>query len=168
MYNLPGKPYKMTDVTVGKLQQAFALGSSVKDACIHAGISRDTYYAWIDADDELSDRLSASRLEPILKAQKTLVDNLNDPKVAKWYLERRRPHEYGKEAEEKDPCEVQRARDNEFDGVFLEKDGHVHFSSSALEDLIEAKKDELIGLERSLEQTREKEKIEKEEKTGNT
>lgn len=80
---------------VSKLENAFAMGADVKLACSHAGISRDTYYSYIRKHPEMSDRFTQLRERPKLKALNTIIKNLNDPKVAKWYLSRKCPDEFG-------------------------------------------------------------------------
>lgn len=107
----PQGNYKMTSDTIGKLEEAFALGASVKDACVHAHISRDSYYRWLRNEPGLSDRFERLQLEPILRAKKTIVDHLDDPRIAAWYLERKRRKEYAKNAESVSENEIREEPD---------------------------------------------------------
>ncbi len=90
----PKTDWKLIPETVTKLHQAFSVGCSVTEACIYAGISRNTFYRWTKENPELNDKIEQLQILPILKARKTIVDNLNNPKIAMWYLERRRPEEF--------------------------------------------------------------------------
>jgi hypothetical protein len=82
-------------VAVGKLESAFAIGADVTLACSHAGISRDTYYEYIKKHPEKADKYAQLRRKPILKALNTVVANLDDPRIAKWYLQKKQPDEFG-------------------------------------------------------------------------
>ena len=82
-------PVKMDDITVKKLEEAFALGGSVSVACLKANISRTTYYNWIKSFPEYEDRFNSLKESPVLKALMTINEDLNKPETAKWYLERR-------------------------------------------------------------------------------
>lgn len=82
-------------VVVSKLESAFAIGADVSLACAHAGISRQTYYEFIKKYPAMADRYEQIRKKPILKALNTVVGNLDDPKVAKWYLTKKQPEEFG-------------------------------------------------------------------------
>lgn len=87
---------KLDEITVVKLEWAFGTGSSVSEACIFAGISRDTYYRWSKEYPELSDRFELLKQRPILLARQTVVENLKkDVKLAFKYLERKVPEEFG-------------------------------------------------------------------------
>lgn len=82
-------------VAVNKLESAFAIGADVTLACAHAGISRQTYYDYIKKYPEKADKYEQIRKKPILKALNTIVANLEDPKVAKWYLQKKQPDDFG-------------------------------------------------------------------------
>ncbi len=91
-----GRPTKMTPEVIGKLEEAFAIDSSIEEASFYAGIHRDTYYEWIKNNPELSDRFEALRNRPVLKARQEVVKGLDDDKNFSFkYLSRKRPHEFG-------------------------------------------------------------------------
>ncbi len=92
--DLGGRPSKQTPIAVKKLEEAFLMDCSVEEACFYAGISRQTYYTWIKDSPELLDRFEELRQEPFLKARKTILDNLDQPEHAKWYMERKRKAEF--------------------------------------------------------------------------
>lgn len=87
-------PTKFTKAVVRKLEYAFSIGCNVSEACCYAGISRDTYYRYAPDGSELSDKFKQHQLNPVLQARTTVFNNLDDPKVARWYLERKKRDEF--------------------------------------------------------------------------
>ncbi len=73
-----GRPTKLTPLIVKKLEEVFALDGSIQEACFYAGISRQTYYVWIKENPEYSDRFESLRMEPVLKARRTVVAKLGE------------------------------------------------------------------------------------------
>ena len=98
MVNEDGKYTKMDDLTVKKLEEAFAIDSSIEEACFYAGITRQTYYNWIDKNEAMKERFDGLRQKPFLKARQTIINNLDSPKYALAYMERKRPDEFGNRA----------------------------------------------------------------------
>lgn len=96
-----GRPTEFTEEVVNKLEQAFALDCTVSEACLYAGISRQTYYNFVDekADPKSKkrqyfDRFEELRERPFLKARQTIVKSLDQPEHAKWYMERKKKAEF--------------------------------------------------------------------------
>lgn len=141
--NMPVQGYKLTDETVRKLETAFALGCTVKDACIFGGISRDSYYRWIREDPSLSDRFEQLQMEPILKARKTIIDNLDNPRTAAWYLERRLRLEFGRDVDTTavplDPYEKRRQLQEQIALAFCDEDGMVTVVRDSVETVAREK-----------------------------
>lgn len=96
-----GPPTKMTDLTVKKLEEAFSIGATILEACIYADISRQTYYDWIKANPNLSDRFEQLREKPILKARDNIAKAIaaGDADTSKWYLERKKKDEFSTRSE---------------------------------------------------------------------
>lgn len=95
-----GRPTKKTEQVVKKLEEAAALDCTIEEMCFYAGISKQTYYDYLKADPELSDRLAALREEPVLHARQTIVNALKkNPQTAAWYLERKRKKEFAERKE---------------------------------------------------------------------
>ena len=69
---------KLDDITVKKLEEAFAMDCTVGEACLFAGISRQTYYTWIKENPELLDRFEHLRETPVLKARSTIIKGLDN------------------------------------------------------------------------------------------
>lgn len=98
-----GRPSKKDDErfdAVRKLLAAFWRGCNVTEACIYAGISRETYYEWCRLVPELSDSFAEARTRVSEKAKDVVVDAIynGDIKAAKWWLERRNRKEFGPNA----------------------------------------------------------------------
>lgn len=92
--NKGGRPPIMTDDTIKKLEEVFALGGSDSEACFYANISKQTLYNYQKEHPEFVDRKEALKEKPILKARQTVVKALDDPKDAQWFLERKRKEEF--------------------------------------------------------------------------
>jgi len=90
-----GRPTVMTQAVVRKLEHAFAYDCTVEEACIYAGISRDTYYSFSRDNPDFSDRITVLRNTAIYIARATIVNALQyDANLAMKYLERKRPQEF--------------------------------------------------------------------------
>lgn len=113
-----GRPSKETELTVKKLEEAFALDCSVEEACFYAKISRQTYYTWVKDDPALLDRFEELRQNPFLLARQTIVKSLTNPSDAQWYMERKKKKEFAQRVEntgkEGDPIELLNVGDKEF------------------------------------------------------
>lgn len=90
-----GRPTVMTDSVVAKLEHAFAIDSTVEEACSYANIGRDAFYDYLKRNPEFNDRITDLRQVPVLKARHTVVASLGDPSSAKWYLEKKKKLEFG-------------------------------------------------------------------------
>lgn len=93
------KSPKLTEDTIRKLEEAFSIDASVKEACYYADISTDTYYRWIKEYPELSYKLERLREKPVLKARQTVVKSLDQPDYAFKYLERKKKDEFSLRSE---------------------------------------------------------------------
>ena len=84
-----GKPTFFTPEVITKLETAFAIGASVKAACFYAGVSSKIFYDFLLREPKYRDRFEELKEKPILKALQTIVQALDDPEMAKWYVERK-------------------------------------------------------------------------------
>lgn len=89
-----GRPTVMTEETIRKLEEIFALGGTDAEACFYANISKESLYAYCREHPEFTDRKEGLKDNPVLKARRTVVKALDDPKDAQWYLERKRKGEF--------------------------------------------------------------------------
>lgn len=89
-----GRKSVMTKFTIGKLEEAFSLGCNDHEAALFAGINPDTLYEYQKKHPEFSERKLMLKQNIVLKARLTLFNNISDPNVAKWVLERKRKEEF--------------------------------------------------------------------------
>ena len=84
-----GRPTIMTPVIISKLEDVFAMGGTDEEACFYAGIGKSTLYNFQDKHPEFVERKEALKLKPVLKARQTIINSLDNPNEAKWYLEKK-------------------------------------------------------------------------------
>lgn len=85
---------KLTSEAILLLKYGIAIGGTVKDACLLAGISEWNYYDWKKSYPKMFDNIENLRNIPALKSLATVFRNLDNTDTAKWYLERKRKDEY--------------------------------------------------------------------------
>jgi len=89
-----GRPSIISEERVGKLEEAFKIGLNVKDACIYARMSRDTYYSYCKNNKEFSDRIDRSKRFLFIAARlliaKAIIED-HSVKDAWRFLEKRDP-----------------------------------------------------------------------------
>lgn len=88
-----GAPTKYTPNVVNKLVAAFNNAFNITEACEYSGISRETYYNWLENQEGFSDKMSEAQSAPNRKAKEVVITAMNegDVNTAKWYLDRRDP-----------------------------------------------------------------------------
>jgi hypothetical protein len=95
-----GRPSVMTQEVVRKLEGAFVYDCSVEEACLYAGISRNTYYEFVKKYPAFQDRIEALRNAPYLVCRKTLIAAAeHDADLALKILERKRREEFSTRTE---------------------------------------------------------------------
>ena len=96
-----GRNTVMTSDVVNKLEQAFSIGCSDLEACLHAGISKQTLYDYQAKYPEFADRKAMLKERLVLKARTVIAKALDkeDENTAKWYLERKRKDEFSAKVE---------------------------------------------------------------------
>lgn len=90
-----GRPTLMTEVTLKKLEEVFAIGGTDQEACFYADISHQTLYNYQHEHPEFIERKEALKERPILKARQTVVKALENPRDAQWYLSKKKKLEFG-------------------------------------------------------------------------
>jgi hypothetical protein len=94
------KRWKFNEVTIKKLEEAFAFDATIEEACFYADITVQTFYNWKKRNPELMERLEALRLSPVIQARKVVVDKLSDSyNNAMDYLKRKRKDEFSERME---------------------------------------------------------------------
>lgn len=94
--NLVGRPSSMTKEVIDKLETSFSMGCSDLEACLFAGISKQTLYDYQARNPEYADRKAMLKERLVLKARTVIANALNnkDENTAKWYLERKKKDEF--------------------------------------------------------------------------
>lgn len=95
-YNrLMARPTKMTNITLGKLKEAFLMGCSDREACLYADINPDTLYEYQKLNTAYTEQKESFKSNPVLLARKTVVGAIEkDPDLALKYLERKKKDEF--------------------------------------------------------------------------
>lgn len=92
---MAGRPPKFTKEVVSKLEYVFAIDGSVEEACLYAGISRQTYYEHVNENPALDDRFEELRFKPVLKARETVNKRMTESyQNSMDYLARKRKKEF--------------------------------------------------------------------------
>ena len=77
-------------------------GMSIQAACALSGISRATYYMWLDKDEEWTEEVEFAKrfAEPVLLSRiKSCAAERGEWRAYAWILERRWPQEWGPKQE---------------------------------------------------------------------
>ena len=91
-----GRKTIMTPEIIDKLEQAFSMGCSDLEACLHANIGKTTLYNYQNENPEFVERKEQLKEKLVLKARTVIAEALNrkDENTAKWYLERKAKNEF--------------------------------------------------------------------------
>lgn len=100
--NNAGRKTVMTTDVIKALEQAFSLGCTDIEACLHAGIGKSTLYDYQQENPEFVERKEKLKDKLVLKARTVVADalNKNDKDTAKWYLERKKKAEFSTRVEQ--------------------------------------------------------------------
>lgn len=100
-YENVGRPSKFTPDVVAKLEQAFANAFTDEQACIFAGVSKDSLYDYIKKNPEFHHRKESLKKRVDIKAKTKLIEAINggDITSAKWWLERKCKDEFSLKTE---------------------------------------------------------------------
>lgn len=103
-----GRPTIMTEATIGKLKEGFAQGFSVRNACIWADISQDTYFEYCKKHPNFSDQCKTLQQKPLIKSILVINKALNegDVSTAKWYAERKAKDDFSLKTETEHTGEI--------------------------------------------------------------
>lgn len=95
--NKGGRPTKMTEETIKKLEQGFLYGFSDAEACLHANITTTTLYAYCQKHPDFTDRKEQLKNRPKMQAKMNVMNAMRDGdvKTSTWYLERKAKDEFG-------------------------------------------------------------------------
>lgn len=107
--NPNGRPTIMTAETVKKLEEGFAQGFSVDNACIWANISKQTFYTYCEKNAGFLDHCHTLQKKPLIKSIIVINKALNegDVSTAKWYAERKCKDEFSLKTETEHSGQIQ-------------------------------------------------------------
>jgi len=95
-----GRPSVMTADVIRKLEDAFSIGASDREATFYAGIAMSTLYDYQTAHPEFVERKEALKEKPIMLARQTVVKAITtDPKMAMEYLKAKKRDEFASRQE---------------------------------------------------------------------
>ncbi len=96
-----GRPRAITAAVLDKIDYAFSLGCTIKEAALYADISESCLYKYLSENPDYKERADMLRCTPVLKAKKCLLDDIEngDGVAARWLLERRASDEYSTRSE---------------------------------------------------------------------
>jgi predicted DNA-binding protein YlxM (UPF0122 family) len=91
-----GRPTVMTPEVLVKLEEAFSIGATDKEAIFLANISKDAFYDYCKLHPEFAERKEALKDMPKYQARKNIVDKIKagDVATSQWYAERKAKEEF--------------------------------------------------------------------------
>lgn len=92
-----GRPKKIDENVLRKLEQGFVYGYSDAEACLYADISTTTLYTYCKDNPEFTERKEQLKNRPKMRAKLNVANSLDrgDVDVSRWYLERKAKDEFG-------------------------------------------------------------------------
>lgn len=91
-----GRPRKINPETLSKLEYAYSLGCSDREAALYANIGYSTLTAYLSNNPDFKERrecLKDSMIIKALESNKRLLED-GDPIQTRWYLERRKREDF--------------------------------------------------------------------------
>jgi hypothetical protein len=93
-YRNQGRKTVFTPENLQKMETVIQMGGSFLLAYTSVGISESIFYEYLQKNPEYRRKLEEYKQRPILKAMKTVYNNLDIIDTAKWYLERKLKNEF--------------------------------------------------------------------------
>lgn len=96
-----GRPRAITTKKLEKLEEAFKLGCTNREACFYADVAESTFYDFLKEHPEFSDKISMWKDYEKIQARYVVHKALEkgDRDIAKWYLERKAKDEFSTKQE---------------------------------------------------------------------
>lgn len=96
-----GRPRAITPEKLDKLEEAFKLGCTNREACFYADVAESTFYDFLKEYPEYSDKIAMWKDYEKIKARYVVHKALEkgDRDMAKWYLERKAKDEFSTKQE---------------------------------------------------------------------
>jgi hypothetical protein len=97
-----GRPSVIDEIVLAKLEYAFSMDATNKEACVFAGISEDALYDYNKKHPEFTDRIDMLKELPVMIARETITRALkSDPEMAMKYVKNKRNNEFNERKEVK-------------------------------------------------------------------
>jgi hypothetical protein len=107
-----GRPTKMSEETIQKLEEVFALGGTDLEACFYADISRRTLYTYQNENPDFLYRKELLKQKPFLLARQSIMKGVKeDYNFAMTFAERKMP-EFKRKVEIESPLVAEQSRIN--------------------------------------------------------
>lgn len=90
--NTIGRPVKISEKLIEKLEDIFKKGASVSEACGLVNISTKTFYNWQNNNEDFQIKMTSARQYADIMAKKIVIKKIVEDKdlaTAKWWLEKR-------------------------------------------------------------------------------
>lgn len=99
--NQVGRPRAIGEEELRKLEEAFKLGCTNREACFYANVKESTFYDYLKEYPEYSEKIDIWKSYEKIKARMVVHNALekNDREMAKWYLERKAKDEFSTKQE---------------------------------------------------------------------
>ena len=93
-----GRPSKRTPEREARILQVLEAGNTRRAACEYVGIDQDTMSRWCARYADFADRVRKAEAQAEIQAVAIIRQGIRngDTADAKWWLERRRPDDYGR------------------------------------------------------------------------
>lgn len=91
-----GRPSAMTDEVLTKLQYAYEIGSTDREACLFAGIGMSTLYEYKKFNTAFAEKIDDWKDKPIFISRQAVLQQIQsgDGDLALKYLERKKKDEF--------------------------------------------------------------------------
>jgi len=138
------KVTKLTEETVSKLKESFAIGASIEEACYYTEISKSTYYRWVKKNPKLLDELEHMRQRMPLKAKQNIATAIESGDLGKsiWLLERTQPKDYAETLKSEHSGELNVNTDLHEEDAALKLEFRERFKQNVIKRVQEQKKNE--------------------------
>lgn len=95
---MTGRPSKRTPEREARILQVLEAGNTRRAAAAYVGIDPDTFSNWMRRYSDFSDRVCKAEASAEVQAVAIIRKGIQsgDTNDAKWWLERRRPEDYGR------------------------------------------------------------------------
>lgn len=108
-----GRPTVFTQEVLQKLEEAFKMDCTNKEACAYAGISESVYYHECQQNPDFLERMERAQQVPFMLAKKVLLTAMSkeDGNLAMKFLKNRQSDRYQEKSEQKVKVEKDAAED---------------------------------------------------------